>query len=167
MAKLKGLGKVLANLNKEVKKIEGRSLKGLIRGGILIRRDMEETAPIIPVDLGNLRASWFVVTSTGGVPTGRGREFKGEKASELISGHSKAISENKSLAKQSGMPGIVMGFSANYATAVHENVGANFRQPTKGKRAKAGGAGPKFLEASLKRNTKKVLQVIGEEARIK
>ena len=53
------LDKVIGNLNREIKKIEGRSLKGLIRGSIIVRRSMDETEPLIPVDKGNLRASWF------------------------------------------------------------------------------------------------------------
>ena len=58
---LKGLNTVLKNLNKEVKKIKGRSMKGLIRSAAIIRRDMEFTPPLIPVDTGNLRDSWFTM----------------------------------------------------------------------------------------------------------
>ena len=47
---------------------------------------------------------------------------------------------------------VVLGFSANYAIYVHENLTAmNWNRP---------GSGPKFLEASLKRNTFKILLVI-------
>ena len=56
---LKGMDVVMANLNREILKIEGRSMKGLIEASIIIRRDMEKTPPLIPVDTGNLRASWF------------------------------------------------------------------------------------------------------------
>ena len=55
---LKGFDKVVRNLRREVKKIEGRTMKGLIRSAIVIRRDMDKTPPLIPVDEGNLRASW-------------------------------------------------------------------------------------------------------------
>ena len=54
-----GVDKVLKNLNKEVQAIEGRTLKGLIRAAIIVRRGMEESSPKIPIDTGNLRASWF------------------------------------------------------------------------------------------------------------
>lgn len=54
-----GVDKVLRNLNREIKQIEGLTMKGLIQSAILIRRDMEQTSPKIPVDTGNLRASWF------------------------------------------------------------------------------------------------------------
>jgi len=58
-AHIKGMDNLLRNLNKEIKKIEGFSMKGLIRAAIIIRRDMDKTSPLIPVDEGNLRASWF------------------------------------------------------------------------------------------------------------
>lgn len=54
-----GVDKVLRNLNREIKQIEGLTMKGLIQSAVLIRRDMEQTSPKIPVDTGNLRASWF------------------------------------------------------------------------------------------------------------
>ena len=57
---VKGMDNVLRNLNKEIKKIEGYSMKGLIRSAILIRRDMDKTSPLVPVDEGNLRSSWFI-----------------------------------------------------------------------------------------------------------
>lgn len=54
---LEGLDAVIANLNREVSKIKGRSLKGLIRAAIVVRRDMDKTPPLIPIDIGNLRGS--------------------------------------------------------------------------------------------------------------
>jgi hypothetical protein len=65
---LKGLEAVIANLNKEIKAIEGRSLAGMIRAAVVVRRSTEETPPLTPVDLGNLRASWF--THPGYAPGG-------------------------------------------------------------------------------------------------
>jgi hypothetical protein len=57
---LKGLEQVVANLNKEIKAIEGRSLAGLIRAAIVVRRRMDEVPPLIPISPGggHLRASW-------------------------------------------------------------------------------------------------------------
>ena len=59
MANIKGLNKVTKNLNRQISKIKNLSFEGLIDSAILIRRSMEETPPLIPLDLGNLRASWF------------------------------------------------------------------------------------------------------------
>jgi hypothetical protein len=117
---IKGTDIVLRNLQREIQNIENRSLDGLIEAANMIRRDMDKTPPLIPVDLGNLRASWSVT------PLGK-------------------------LA-------IIVGFSANYAVFVHENVGAHFNRP---------GSGAKFFEASLKRNKNNILKIIQRKARIK
>ena len=34
-------------------------MEGLIMASILIQNDMEKTPPLTPVDIGNLRSSWF------------------------------------------------------------------------------------------------------------
>ena len=65
---LKGIDNVMRNLNKEVAKMKIKSLAGLIQAAALIRVDMDKTPPLIPVDTGNLRNSWFV--TTGKVPGG-------------------------------------------------------------------------------------------------
>lgn len=56
---LSGIDRVMRNLYVEVKKIEGRSLIGMLQAAAIIRRDMDNTPPLIPIDTGNLRASWF------------------------------------------------------------------------------------------------------------
>ena len=59
---LKGLEQVVAALNKEIKAIEGRSLAGLIRAAVVVRRNMSPgsgTPPYIPFEFGFLEASWF------------------------------------------------------------------------------------------------------------
>ena len=73
---VKGMDIVLGNLNREIMKIQERSMAGLIESAMLIRRDMEKTQPLIPLDTGNLRASWFVT------------EYKKEKKFGLIMGFS-------------------------------------------------------------------------------
>ena len=57
---LKGMDTVLRNLNRKIKKIENDSMKGLILVAKDIRRGMDKHDPKIPIDTGNLRASWFV-----------------------------------------------------------------------------------------------------------
>ncbi len=59
---IKGFAEVQKNLNKQIKKIEGASMAGLIEGAIIIRRDMDRTPPLIPILTGNLRDSWFTET---------------------------------------------------------------------------------------------------------
>jgi len=115
----------MRNLNVEIQKIKGRSMKGLILAVAEIRRDMDKTPPLIPIDTGNLRGSWFT-TPFYHITT----------------------------------PGIMFGFSANYAWFVHEMVDKgkkiNWNRPN---------SGPKFLEAALKRNEKKILEIIAQESK--
>lgn len=118
---------------KTVAKIDGKTIQGLILAAIEIRRDMENTDPKIPVDTGNLRASFFVVSSKG---SNIGRAT--DSAKTLIKGKN---------------PIVIMGFGANYAVVVHEDMETtkNWNRP---------GSGPKFMEKALERNKMKVLQTI-------
>jgi len=158
-ANVTGLEQVMRNLNKEIAGIEERTLKGLIEAQIIIRRDMDTTSPMIPVDLNNLRASYFTVTTSGkgeqSSPT-----FKGEAAGKLSESHGAAIAEANSiiaLLKSRG-PALVMGFTAFYAWFVHEMVGANFQRP---------GSGAKFMEAAIKRNYNNIIATVKKFARVK
>jgi hypothetical protein len=122
-----GLDNVLANLNKEIKAVKNRTMAGMIKAAIHIRQDMDRTPPLIPLDTGNLRGSWFIKPIPVGIPG----------------------FEN---------PVVEIGFTANYAFAVHEAVGRNFRRPD---------SGAKFFEAALNRNTAKIVGIIAEEAAFK
>ena len=155
--KVHGAEKVMRNLNKELGKISNKSLEGMIDAAITIRRSMESTPPTTPVDLGNLRASFFTVTSKGGTPEGSGASFKGDKSAKLSSSHASVINNEK--AKITGKaPKVTLGYTANYAAAVHENVEAkNWNRP---------GSGAKFLENAISRNKKEILASVAKKAKI-
>ena len=157
MMKLVGLPTVLKNLNKEIKKMEGTTLKGLIRAAIIVRRDMEVTSPKVPVDTRNLDSSFFIVASDGNMASAA-PVFKGKHAGARTAEHSQVVSSSLGRAVSAKRPTVVLGFSASYAWFVHENIGATFQRP---------GAGAKFFEAGLKRNTPKMLKIIAQEAKIK
>lgn len=125
MPKIEGFENVMANLNREIARMGGpASMAGLIEGTIIIRRSMEMTPPLIPIDLGNLRSSWFNTGYT---------TFAG--------------------------PVRVFGFSANYATFIHEDMKPkNFKRP---------GSGPKFLEAAIKNNKTAIVATIAKNVRTK
>ena len=163
ITQLKGMNAVMANLNREILAIKGRSMKGLIEAVIIMRRDMESTSPLIPVDIGNLRASWFVVTSMGGLTDGAAPNFKGDRAGELRENHGRVIGEVKALVSAVKEPVLIMGFSANYAVFVHEMVGGeggkiDWSRP---------GSGAKFFEEALDRNKGLMLQIIRDNAYIR
>lgn len=60
MRRIKGLDKVLSNLNKEIIKIKSGTIQGLVVAASQILTDADKTSPTIPVDTGNLRASRFI-----------------------------------------------------------------------------------------------------------
>lgn len=160
---LSGIDKVMKNLNSVFEKIEKDCYPALIECSIVIRRDMTNTAPKVPVDLRNLEHSWFAVTRESSVNTSS--RFTGPESSVLSSDHSAAVSESKSLVSAKRKPSMVMGFSANYAVYVHEMVDANFARPKDGK-SRRPGAGAKFFERALQRNEKQMLQILQNHLKI-
>ncbi len=62
-----------------------------------------------------------------------------------------------------GDPFVIFGYRANYAAAVHEMMQAPSGKPINWSRP---GSGPKFFEASIKRNSLRVLYIIADYARI-
>ena len=109
-----GLPTVVRNLNKEINKIKNGSLRGLLRSSIIIRRAMDLDAPLIPVDTGNLRSSWFVVTNKGSVTDGENVTFVNRTEStldRLRTGHKFTLARAKTIAA-GAQPMVVLGFSA-------------------------------------------------------
>lgn len=160
-AQIRGFDTVMANLNRELQGIENRSMKGLIMSAALVRNETEKTPPLTPVDLGNLRASWFVVTASS-VPVGKGtQQFKGFQAAKLSSEHSSTVMEAQGMVTAMGTGKkkfLMMGYSANYALWVHEMIGANFKRPS---------AGPKWFESAVKNNSQRIVKIIKDNAQIK
>jgi hypothetical protein len=188
-SKIKGLNQVIRNLNRRIDTIPGKTLKGIIRGVAHIRRDMDKTAPLIPVDKGNLRASFFVVTSDGVTTQGANPNFKqiGKKTTftarqmaRLETVHAGTIAEMTAKAKALGTskgPFVVFGFGAYYALYVHEmttssgissralsHMGAVSKRGQSGINWTRPGSGPKFLENAVDRNTAMVLYLVAKEA---
>lgn len=172
---LSGLDKVIAKLNTEVSKIEQRTLKGLIRAAIIVRRDMDKVSPKIPVDKGNLRQSFFIISSEGKTEMGTSPGFVGEKPWTMYKAHKKTVMGLADLISPSG-PFVQLGFSANYAIEVHEKVGRSGMAKRGLSHMRSGvgdinwsrpGSGPKFLENALDRNILDILYMIGKEAKIR
>lgn len=59
-------------------------------------------------------------------------------------------------------PYVVFGYEANYAAAVHEMLKSPTGKPINWNRP---GSGPRWFEASIKRNTPKVIAIVGEHTR--
>lgn len=167
--KLKGIDEVINNLNKELKSLENKTFEGLIRCAILIRRETEQNPPVTPVDTGNLRASWFATTAR--TQQGKGAQFKGENAQGMQEAHKSTIADSTTVAKNQGKPFLVMGYSASYAVYVHEMVNADFTSPRRRGKSKKmvdrrKGAGAKWFETALFRNTKQILEILRNSTKI-
>jgi hypothetical protein len=171
---LKGLDEVMQNLNKEIQAIEGRTSAGLIAASVVIQRASVKENPRVPVDTSNLEHSFFRATKKGQLGSSKG--FTGEDAGKMASEHSSAITEATAIAKMYPGPLLILGYSANYAGFVHENMEADFtsaRMVYDRKTHEAtikerrSGAGPKFLEAHIIAKKSEVLQIIRDFATIK
>lgn len=155
---------VMKNLNRELEGITNRSMQGLIKAAAFIHRETETVPPKTPVDLGNLRSSWFVVTAKREVAgMGEAKQWKGPKASTYSGEHQSVMQQGK--AELQGLENagkrkfLMLGYSANYAGFIHEMIGAvNFTRE---------GSGIKWLETHIKKNTKKIVDIVKENATIK
>lgn len=58
MTKLTGMDTVLRNLNREIGKIKGRTIQGLLKAGLLVQGDAQRQTP---VDTGALKSSAYTV----------------------------------------------------------------------------------------------------------
>jgi len=134
---LRGKRNVMANLKRQHMLMRKKALGGMIQAAIIVRRDMDATPPLIPVDTGILRASWFVTTSMGAVTQG--------------SGDQGVVAAASAKARSSASPMLVMGFSASYGVFVHE---MNWKEGSRP------GSGPKFFESALNRNRAAMSQVM-------
>jgi hypothetical protein len=163
-----GMEQVMENLQAQIAMIKGASIQGLIKAAMMIREDTEKTPYITPLDLGNLRSSWFITTAQGKIKNdkwntgfrniaGKGiRNTRKVDASRMATDHVSAITESKGRCVSASLTGkemLVMGYSANYAVYVHENMNANFKRD---------GSGAKWFQEAVNRNSGKILKIIGQ-----
>lgn len=140
----RGIPELMRGLSEEAGKFKQKTNKGFIEVGILIRRSTETTPPLVPVQWGHLRNTWFTTT---GYDTQSGKEVDGS-----------SVATYRAEAKGSGMPMMIFGYTADYATFVHENLQAvNWNRP---------GSGAKWLESAIERNRNKVLYLLKKNAQM-
>lgn len=165
---------VMRNLALRLERIQVRAADGLIRVAVLLRNETERVAPVTPVDLGNLRASWFaVITGRGVQPDSEGKSGKfreGTKksprppgfASRMASEYKQSIAEYTQEAnKIKPNLTLICGYSAFYAAAVHENLGMHDpSNPYWQNRKWRPGSGAKWFQAAIQRNMAKIVGLI-------
>lgn len=176
-AELKGLKEVMDNLNKEIEKIKGASLDGLLEAGLLIKAESMELCPIVT---GNLMNSAFVTwgyasqaprsTTEGGFrdPVGR-KGIKEIRQAELSQG----LGASASRVGSSLVPMVEIGHAAVYAVAVHENKrsgqtgGWNPSHTRKYKPKTFATTGQyKFLQTAIQENEGRILEIIKSRVKI-
>jgi hypothetical protein len=162
---------IMSNLNKEISNIQNASMKGLINAAIYIRNETEKTPPLTPVDLGNLRSSWFITTATKKEANdqwnkGFRKSPKGTKRiadKDLASNHSRAVTEAKGTLAGMNTPTrkfMMMGYSANYAGYVHEFVNPSISWSRAGSNAK-------WFQSHVYANKTKIFQIVAETSKMK
>lgn len=157
---MKGMKEFMRELNSEIRKLKGRTHRGLIEAAIELWREAE---PGTPIDTSNLNHSFFIVSfkTDGNQAPGatKSGEFKGEDAGKLKGDHAKVIQVASGAAKDLGSdtePIVIFGYSANYAVFVHENVDATFSRP---------GAKARWLYAAMQKARGNMLKKIQQHAK--
>ncbi len=134
---ISGLDTMMKGLNGKLIEYQVSGVQGMRNAAGFIRRDMEITPPKVPVDIGNLRASWFI-ESTRQVSQGKNRV-----------GVSFGFSANYAVYVHERMEG------APWGDGVVGDI--NWSRP---------GSGAKFLESAIKRNVFKILLIIRKKMTI-
>ena len=157
-----GLKKLEADVNKAVRKIHGRTQKGLNAAAVKVKGDAMR---LTPRDLGNLVNSAYIVWPRGSSGNKSGTKFKsgpsktsGRTAdiSKLASDHVQVIAEAKARAMVWslgwwGGPVVEIGYSAYYSIWVHEIPFTNYTKP---------GTQYKYLETAVNQNRSEILKII-------
>jgi hypothetical protein len=143
---IKGIDKITKNLNNYFEKLKEVSEDGLIRVGIMLRNDMDKSNPIVPRKTRNLQQSFFSVTKN-----------KSHKGSDADSGQ---VASAKGLANFARYPILVMGFTADYAAAVHE-LGETGKTAGKTIKWSHPQSGALFFSKALERNKESILVLLG------
>ena len=175
-SKILGINKIMKNLNREIKKIKGRTQAGVTAAAMHLRR---ESVKLVPIVTGNLRNSVFVTWPKGQSRSSRKLKGKPSEVAELESDIQATIGASKSAVNRSADPVAEVGYGAVYAMSVHENprsgktggkspTGKAYKPPKGSARQVYSEVGRyKFLEAPMNTEAKKIFTIIKERAKIK
>lgn len=158
---------LIRNLNTEFKKIENLSEFGMVKAMTVIRIKTESESPATPVDVGNLRASWFIASKDGSEEDILGYSGKFRKnprhkelnPAELKTKHDAIVNAAVSECKSSAYPVVFAGYTVPYALWVHEMIGARFKRTTPP-------AGPKWFEYHINKNQKLIFDIVANYSKL-
>jgi hypothetical protein len=140
---IEGLDEVLQRLDEAIAEIEGRTAAGMLEALIDLRADMEVTPPVIPLDTGNLRASWFL------------EPIEMDKLIAVVFGfHADYAAYVHEMIDGGGR-----GKNMDWEKELNRKGDGKINWSKEG-------SGPKFLEEALKRNIDKMLKTIADNAQI-
>jgi len=161
--KIKGIEKVMGNLNKKASSIKKKlTTTGFIRVSIFFQEQTEKTSPITPLDTGNLRSSYFTtIKDADGSVINKSSGFSPDNrvTARHKQNQNATVSTMQSVVGASTIPFMIFGFSANYAMAVHEKTGKdiNWGRPS---------SGPNFFLNHVKNNQSKILKILRQNAKV-
>ena len=167
---LKGMDEVMKNLNIELGKIKEGSVRGLVMAAAFIRRQTESSYPLTPVDLGNLRSSFFITTASRKAANDQWNKGfrKSKPGTKKVKDENFAANHASVVTAAQGQLGtmntkdkqfVMMGYSANYAGFVHEFVGdVNWSRPD---------SDAKWLQSHVYKNSKKIVEIVRDNAKVK
>ncbi len=136
---INGVDNMMRGLNGKLTEYQISGTRGLRGAAGFIRREMEMTPPKVPVDTGNLRASWFI------------EAFKTRKNKSVVKF---GFNANYAVYVHEMVDA---DFSSPRMRGARTHGG---RSKKKGMYTPREGAGAKFLESAIKRNVFKILLII-------
>lgn len=134
-----GVRESAAAINAELLRLTGYTVAGILEALVFLRQDMDVTPPTIPVDTGNLRASWHI-----------GKTYMNQGGPVVEAGFDPLHKDTDGYRDQ----------DHSYAVFVHEMVDEAYSQPINWS---VPGSGPKFLEKALARNKEQIVRIIGSQ----
>lgn len=172
-AKVTGMKEITRNLERHIDAIQAGAFSGTAAAATHIKKLSQQR---VPVRVGNLRASAFVMTGKG--EAGSSGDFKepgaAERSNELRTATIRVLAR---ITRDTRLKRITagVGYGAIYASFVHglSRAGAAGFDPdkdVKGRRAElvhSAVGGSKFLENPVKENTGTIFNIIKQHAKIK
>jgi len=151
---LLGVDEVINSLNEKLQKIGNKSMRSLIKAAVLIRRDMDKSPPVVPVDLGNLRASIFIFSGST-KELKQDANFVGQNSGKLSADHNTMVSEEMSAI--SGKKLVSIGVSASYAEEVEYDTSKKRKRP---------GSGGGWFRSAIARNEQAIVKMVKKDSKI-
>ena len=164
---IKGIKKITDNINKELDKMKGKAQSdGFMRVAMAVYQEMEYGSRKIPLDTGNLRASYFAAIkgSNGGANLGNGYVQNIKRTKKDTQHQQMVVSAARSAVQAQPYPNMIFGFAANYAFYVHEDLQAKGKDGVTNWQRE--GSGPKFFEIALRAKENEIIEILKDSIKL-